>query len=144
MVKLKVLVFLLLGSLLFVPSSGSAAEEKGSSAPANQQKLTLSKAVMCESLKEHAPYNPGVVFPLRIGKIHCFTEFDTVPKRMTIYHNWYYRSKLSARVKLNLQPPRWSTYSTIQLEEADRGPWRVEITDQDGLVIGIVRFSITD
>jgi hypothetical protein len=137
-------LFVLLCFVLFIHPYGYSAEEKISSAPASPQKLTLAQAVMCEGLKDHAPYNQGIVFPLRIGKVYCFTEFDPVPKKTAIYHNWYYRDKLSTRVKLNLQPPRWSTYSIINLEETDKGPWRVEITDQEGLVLGIVRFSITD
>jgi hypothetical protein len=137
-------VFVLLCVVLFLHSYGQSVEEKSSSTPASPQKLALARAAMCEGLKDHAPCNQGVVFPLGIGKVYCFSEFDPVPKKTAIYHNWYYRGKLSTRVKLNLQPPRWSTYSIINLEETDKGPWRVEITDQEGLVLGIVRFSITD
>jgi len=38
----------------------------------------------------------------------------------------------------------WSTYSQIQLRETDKGPWRVEISDQNGKVFDVLRFSITD
>jgi hypothetical protein len=143
--KVRILLFfLLLLFVLFPHSYGHSAEEKNSSAPLNPQKLALVKATMCEGLKERVPYNEGVVFPLGAGRVYCYSEFDPVPKKTAIYHNWYYRGKPSTRVKLNLQPPRWSTYSTINLEEADKGPWRVEITDQEGVVLGVVRFSITD
>jgi hypothetical protein len=143
--KVRILLFfLLLWFVLFPHSYGHSAEEKNSSAPLNPQKLALVKATMCEGLKERVPYNEGVVFPLGAGRVYCYSEFDPVPKKTAIYHNWYYRGKPSTRVKLNLQPPRWSTYSTINLEEADKGPWRVEITDQEGVVLGVVRFSITD
>jgi hypothetical protein len=143
--KVRILLFLLLlWFVLFPHSYGHSAEEKNSSAPPNPQKLALVKAIMCEGLKDRVPYNQGVVFPLGAGRIYCYSEFDPVPKKTAIYHNWYYRGKLSTRVKLNLQPPRWATYSTINLEETDKGPWRVEITDQEGVVLGIVRFSITD
>jgi hypothetical protein len=137
-------LFVLLWVVFFLHPKGSLGEEKISSAPAGPPKMTLAEVVMCEGLKDHVPCNQGVVFPLGIGKVYCFTEFDPVPKKTAIFHNWYYRGKLSTRVKLNLQPPRWSTYSIITLEEADKGPWRVEITDQEGLVLGLVRFSITD
>jgi hypothetical protein len=137
-------LFVVLCILLFLHSFGYSGQEKISPAPPSQQNLALAEAVMCESLRDHVPSNQGIVFPLRCGKVYCFTEFDPVPKKTAIYHNWYYRGKLSTRVKLNLQPPRWATYSAINLEETDKGPWQVEITDQEGLVLGIVRFSITD
>jgi hypothetical protein len=52
--------------------------------------------------------------------------------------------KLSTKKKLVLKPPRWSTFSSIQLREADKGPWRVEITDDDENILRILRFSIVD
>jgi hypothetical protein len=142
--KVLILLFLLLWLVISPHPYGHSAEEKSSNVPPNPQKLALVKGVMCEGIKDHLPYNQGVVFPLGAGRVACYTEFDPVPKKTAIYHNWYYRNKLSMRVKLYLQPPRWSTYSTINLEESDKGPWRVEITDQEGVVFAILRFSITD
>lgn len=142
----KLLTFLcaLLCVNIFLPW-GALAQEKGehATAPTSQQ-LTLVKAVMCEEIKDNAPHNQAIVFPVSNGSVSCFTSFDPVPEKTSIYHKWFYRDKLTARIKLSLQPPRWSTFSRIQLREADKGPWRVEITDQKGALFYIVRFSITD
>ena len=108
------------------------------------KRLTLAQAVMCEEIREHVPHNQAVVFPIANGKVCCFTAFDPVPERTFIYHRWLRRDRLITRVKLSLQPPEWSTVSRIELREADKGPWRVEITDQAGTVFRILRFSITD
>ena len=107
-------------------------------------KLKLDQAVMCEDIKDYHPYNKAVVFSLEIGKVFCFSSFDIVPEKMFIYHNWYRQDKLITTKRLSLQPPEWSTYSSIQLREADKGPWRVEIRDQKKQLFQIVRFSITD
>ena len=117
--------------------------EDSSGTPAAET-LTLVQAAMCEGIKEYAPENPAVVFSTKIGKVSCFTSFDPVPKEMFIYHNWFHRDGLSTKIKLFLQPPRWSTFSSIQLRETDKGPWRVEITDEAGNMLHILRFSITD
>jgi Protein of unknown function (DUF2914) len=114
-----------------------------SSAPGTE-KLTLVQAAMCPGLKEGSPCNPGVVFSVNEGRVSCFSSFDPVPRKTFIYHSWFYKGVLMTRQKLTLNPPRWSTYSTIQLREADKGPWRVEIADQDGGILEILRFSITD
>jgi hypothetical protein len=116
------------------------------SAPAarSADKLTLVQAAMCASLKEGSPCNPGVVFSVTQGKVLCLSSFDPVPRKTFIYHSWFYKDVLMTRQKLTLNPPRWSTYSTIQLREADKGPWRVEIADQDERILTILRFSITD
>ncbi|MBW2108934.1 MAG: DUF2914 domain-containing protein [Deltaproteobacteria bacterium] len=99
---------------------------------------------MCEKIQDYVPQNPAIVFPVALEKVSCFTAFDPVPEKCVIYHNWFHRDTLSTRIKLSLQPPRWSTFSSIQLREADKGPWYVEITDEGGRVFRVLRFSITD
>ena len=111
---------------------------------ADDSQLRLSKGVMCEDLVENAPRNPTVVFSIGQKKAVCFTSFDDVPQKTVIYHNWYHRDVPSAKIRLNLNPPRWSTYSNIQLRRTDIGPWRVEITDEKDNVLGVLRFSVTE
>jgi hypothetical protein len=137
--------FLLPFFIIFCFSSPSYSQqnEKKSFAKASE-KLTLVQAVMCEGIQDYKPWNQAIVFSISIGKVSCFTSFDPVPEKTYIYHNWYYRDSLSKRMKLFLQPPRWATFSSIQFREADKGLWRVEITDPEGNIFKIVRFSITD
>jgi hypothetical protein len=108
------------------------------------EKPTLGQAVVCEEMKDGGPLNQGIVFPVGVGKVVCYTAFDPVPRKTVIYHNWYRKDELNTKIRLVLQPPRWASYSTIQLREIDKGPWRIEITDQEGQVLSILRFSITD
>lgn len=108
------------------------------------QESTLAKASMYASLRDGNPSNPGVVFPVSQGRVLCFSSFDPVPRKTFVFHSWYHRDDLITRQRLTLNPPRWSTYSSIQLRESDKGPWRVEIEDQDARVIEVLRFSVTD
>jgi hypothetical protein len=111
---------------------------------ANAAELTLFQALMCEEIFSNAPRNPTIVFSITQRKAVCFTSFDEVPQKTIIYHNWYHRDVPSAKIRLTLKPPRWSTYSSIQLRRTDIGPWRVEISDDKGNVLGVLRFSVTD
>ncbi|MFO7972450.1 MAG: DUF2914 domain-containing protein [Desulfobacterales bacterium] len=104
----------------------------------------LDTAVICEEIKDFAPKNQAVVFSIKIGKVSCFTSFDPVPVETVIYHKWFHKDKPSTIKRLTLQPPRWATYSSIQLRETDKGPWRVEITDQKENILHTLRFTITD
>jgi hypothetical protein len=117
---------------------------KNTRGDANPARPNLIKTVMCEGMRDNDPHNQGLVFSAAMGRILCFSDFETVPKKTSIYHNWFFRDRLVTRLKLTLQPPRWSGHSSIQLREADRGPWRVEVTDQEGYVFETLRFSITD
>lgn len=105
---------------------------------------TLTRAVMCESIQKFAPNNIAVVFSIDVGRIHCFTEFDPVPKQTVIFHKWYQSGSLVSVKQLTVNPPRWSSISSMQLRDADKGPWQVEVTDKNGKLLHTLRFSITD
>lgn len=107
-------------------------------------KLGLVRAVMCETIQEYAPVNPAVVFSIERGRISCFTEFDPVPAQTFINHKWYRNDSLITEKRLTINPPRWSSFTSMQLRDADKGPWRVEITDENGGIMHTLRFSITD
>jgi hypothetical protein len=111
---------------------------------ANADQLKLFEAVMCEEVYSNAPRNPTSVFSASKERAVSFSVFDPVPQKTVIYHNWYHRDVPSAKIRLQLKPPRWSTFSSIQLRKTDIGPWRVEITDDKGHVFGVLRFSVTD
>lgn len=145
--KLQVTGLVLLALLcfdVFCPKPARPQQEGDLSLEPRPEKLTLVRAAMCEKIEDYAPQNQGIVFSVAIGKITCFTFFDPVPENSFIYHKWYYRDRLTTRIKLSLKTPRWSTFSSIQLREADKGPWRLEVTDSDGNVLQTLRFSITD
>jgi hypothetical protein len=106
--------------------------------------IVLVDAAMCEDIQSGAPQNPTTVFSIERRTAVCFTAFDPVPQQTVIYHQWFHRDTPSARIKLTLKPPRWSSYSSIQLRVEDIGPWRVEITDSQGNIYHVLRFSVTE
>jgi hypothetical protein len=111
---------------------------------ADADELKIARSAMCEEVKDGLPFNEGLTFSSDLGKIACYTEFDPVPERTVICHCWYFKDNLSTRRKLVLNPPRWSVFSLIQLRETEKGPWRVDITDEDGNILQTLRFSVTD
>jgi hypothetical protein len=139
-----IFLFVLLCANLVFTLQAFPQNNQNSKPNAAPKELKMDRAVMCEEIKDFIPQNPAVVFSIKIGKVSCFTSFDPVPEKMFIYHKWFHRDDPSTKKRLTLQPPRWATYSTIQLRETDKGPWRVEISDENGNILGILRFSITD
>lgn len=142
--KYYIAFFILFSSSLLFPSHSLPQTNKTLSPSSPPDKLTLVHAAMCEEIREYSPKNTAIIFSIEIGKVSCFTSFDPVPKEMNIYQKWFHKDTLSTKKRLLLKTPRWSTYSTIQLREADKGPWRVEITDNKGTILKILRFSIVD
>lgn len=132
---LVVVAFLVAGSWDAVCQS---AATRGAPAP------KLIQALVCEDIKDGIPAFPAVTFSISAGKIYCYTFFDQLSEDTVVYHQWFFRDKPSSRIRLSLKQPRWSTYSSIQMREADKGPWRVEVSDASGRVLKTLRFSVTD
>ena len=133
-----------LGWLFFIAVVVASPEAVWSQDAKALKKLTLVRAVMCESIQEYAPANPAVVFSIKLGRVSCFTEFDPVPKQTFINHKWYRKDILITEKRLTLNPPRWASFSSVQLRDADKGPWRIDVTDEDDNLMHTLRFSITD
>ncbi len=108
------------------------------------KEMSLERAVMCEYIDDFAPMNQAVVFSIGVGKISCFTSFSGIKQSTYAMHKWYRRDELVTTKRLSLKPPSWSTYSSIQLRDADKGPWRVEILNHRSQLMKTLRFSVTD
>lgn len=113
-----------------------------SEAPA--PKMVMDQAVMCEAIENFQPVNPAVVFSISLGEVFCFSNFDPVFEKTHIFHKWYKRDKLIFTMQLTLSPPKWSSFSRIQIRDADKGPWRVEIRDMEDTLMQTLRFSMAD
>lgn len=142
--KTWIIVCIVLGFSVAAIGPSAGKEDTVGDISTTPQKLSLKEAVMCEGIKDYEPVNKSIVFSLDIGKIYGFTSFDHVPEKTVVYHSWYRRDRLITTKRLTLQPPQWSIFSSIQLREADKGPWRLEVKDQDRKVLRIVKFSVTD
>lgn len=108
------------------------------------QAFRLIRAVMCETIEGYEPKHIGAVFSVTAGRISFYTAFDGVTETTFIEHKWYRRDELITIKRLTLRPPSWATYSSIQLREADKGPWRVEVWDARDQLTQTLRFSVTE
>jgi len=107
-------------------------------------KMEMDQAVMCESIENYQPLNPAVVFSISLGEVFCFSNFDPVYEKTYVFHKWYKKDKLIFNMRLTLTPPKWSSFSRIQIRDADKGPWRVEIRDTRDTLLETLRFSMVD
>ena len=120
------------------------AQDPESEKEAVPESPVLVQAQMCEAIEKFLPATPAVVFSISLGRVYCFTGFDPVYEETVVYHRWYRQDRLISNVRLVLNPPRWSSFSSMQLRPADKGPWRVEIVDNQEKLMKILRFSISD
>ncbi len=131
-------VYFIFGATLLLSCTGTVL------ADTENKQAKLVHAVMCEEIENYLPVHPAVVFSIAQEKIICFTTFDPVPETTDIFHKWYKRDRLVSLAKLTLKPPKWSSFSSMQLRNLDKGPWRVDIENADETVLKTLRFSISD
>jgi hypothetical protein len=132
--------------LLTVAVSPPWARAKDTEAVTGQlpEPPVLVRADMCETIEKFLPVNPAVVFSISLGRVYCFTAFDPVYEETVIYHRWFRQDRLISNARLVLNPPKWASFSSMQLRSADKGPWRVEIVDARENLLKTLRFSISD
>lgn len=111
---------------------------------ADQPRVVLADAVVCEGISNFRPVNPAVVFSVSQGEVFCFSAFNPVYEKTAIYHNWYKKDKLIFSMRLVLSVPKWSSFSRVQMRDADKGPWRVEIRDEADNILKTLKFSMSD
>ncbi len=136
--------FKLISMLLLLPAAVFFSSHARARDALSKDQPVLVEAVMCEAIEKFKPVNQAVVFSISLGRVFCFTGFDPVPEETTVYHRWYRQDRLISTAKLVLHPPKWASFSSMQLREADKGPWRVEIVDSQEKLMKTLRFSISD
>ncbi len=133
--KLSIALVLILWGIVCLPGATAALEPS---------KAKLVQSVMCEAIENFQPINPSVVFSISQGEVFCYSSFDPVYEKTQIFHEWYKMDKLIFSMRLTLSPPKWSSFSRVQIREADKGPWRVEIRDASYTLLQTLRFSMAD
>jgi hypothetical protein len=139
-IKILFMMCLLTAAVFFPCARAQDTEVLGQS----YEPPVLVQAQMCETIDKFLPVNPAVVFSISLGRVYCFTAFDPVHEETVIYHRWYRQDRLISNARLVLNPPKWASFSSMQLRSADKGPWRVEIVDVRENLIKTLRFSISD
>jgi hypothetical protein len=136
--------FITLAALIVFAFAGWGFDSATIAAESAAVGLKLEKAAMCEAIKDFQPVNPGIAFSVATGTLICYTRFSGISEDTRVLHRWYRGDALATTRTMMLRAPQWAIYSSIQLRESDRGPWRVDIVDADNRVIDVLRFSVTE
>jgi hypothetical protein len=130
--NLSILAAMALAVVMLIPAGTAAAAD-----------LTVETAAVCENVVEHEPVNAAASFPATVNRLYCFTKIVGAQEPTEIAHVWYWGDVERARVMLNVKAASWRTYSSKVIQEHEIGPWRVDIVDAAGTVLGTVNFEVT-
>ena len=88
-----------------------------------------------EKVVNKEPVNVSNKFPANIGKVYCWTKIKAFEVPTYIVHQWYYKGKLMASVKLDIKSPIFRTWSSKRIIPQWKGTWRVVVKDSNGSVV---------
>jgi len=129
----KILPAVILLAAFFLPA-GVGAQEGPS--------LKVAEAAVATSVENLVPQGVSDRFPSSVGKLYAFTRITGATKDTIIWHLWFYGDKLMAEVRLPVKSVNWRTYSSKRIFPGWTGEWRVDITDEDGLLLETLYFTI--
>lgn len=104
--------------------------------------LEVAEAVITTAVVEREPIDEVKVFPREIGRLYCFTRIVGADEPTLVYHLWYRSEELMSRVALPVNSPSWRTWSLKPVQDDESGEWRVEIQNEEGVVLKKVHFEL--
>lgn len=119
---------------------GPAGSQESASAGRTQPGAVF----VCSAVDAGKPLGRAAVFSSAQETLYCYSEFAQVAASEQITHLWFFRDSEVAQFRLVIQPPRWSSYSSLKIPAASTGPWRVDVVGRDGKLYGTARFSIVE
>ncbi len=105
--------------------------------------IEVADAVITTAVVDREPVDSvDVFFPVKNGKLYCFTRITGADEPTSVYHVWFLDRKLMSRVELPVNSPDWRTWSVNTFMSDWSGEWRVEIQDVDGNMLHKVGFQL--
>ncbi|RMG68308.1 MAG: DUF2914 domain-containing protein [Nitrospirae bacterium] len=104
--------------------------------------LEVKEAYIAKAVVELKPVEPSEQFSSDIGRVYCFSRITGAKTNTTVRHLWFYKDRFMAEVELPVKSPDWRTYSSKRILPSWKGPWRVDITDREGLLLKSLHFEI--
>ena len=99
---------------------------------------------VCKKVKNNQPLYTGKRFPTDIGRVYCHSLLNNNSgKHSDIYHIWYINGEKKARVRIRIRDGQEiPAVSHREVEESDKGTWKVEITDSDKKILDTIIFQL--
>lgn len=107
------------------------------------QQLKVSQVDVATAIEDRNPIGVDTTFTADVGTLFCFTQIEEAPDTGKIFHVWYHKSEEKARIDLEVKNDKWRTWSSKNILKSWSGPWRVIVEDDNGNVLAVKNFTIT-
>lgn len=98
--------------------------------------------VLATAVVEREPVPVSSPIPAEVGRLYYFTEIVDAGAATTVLHLWYWRNRNVSVVLLEVNGPRFRTWSYKTIPPAWTGEWRVEARTPDGTILSSKAFRV--
>jgi hypothetical protein len=110
---------------------------------ATQLPVMLRMASVCTAIEERMPVGVGERFPWTTPKIFVWSLLSASGPPAKVHHIYHHAGRVVSDVTLKVGSSHWRTWSFHSLSgQLHIGPWYVDITTEDGLVMRRLHFVI--
>lgn len=118
---------------VFIPSPLGAADAVS---------LAVDDAVIARGVENLTPVGPSESFDSDVGKVYFFTRVVGASESTAVKHLWFFGDRLVMEITLPVNSANWRTYSSKTILSSAVGPWRADITTEDGTLLKSIPFTI--
>ncbi|MBN1945406.1 MAG: DUF2914 domain-containing protein [Bradymonadales bacterium] len=131
--------------LLTVTVLSMASAALAQTPPAEQDDLSLSRALIARTIENREPQGTEGPFEVSAGRIYVFLEVaNRTGGEQVLTVVWQKEgSERTMEQEVSVgNSRRWRTWASLRLNERRIGSWQVEVRTADGQVLGSVEFVV--
>ncbi len=104
--------------------------------------VQISDATLSTNVVDRNPQGVSNEFPVRVGKIYCFTKVVGMEKG-EIIHRWIKEGIVQTEIRLAVGGTSWRVWSAKNVYPDGVGAWKVEVVDPaSGRTLKVLEFTL--
>ena len=105
--------------------------------------LTVKDIKICKKIYKRTPVGADVIFTNNVDSLYCYTRIKNTGSKREVKHIWYYENQIMTQVRYNVKKSNiYRSWTKKTILPNQIGKWRVDIHDNNGIIIGSKEFQI--
>ena len=106
--------------------------------------LDVKEIIICRGVYKRNPIKPGFEFTNNVDSLFCYTKISNSGPKKEIKHLWYFNDKKVTSVVYNIKTAyNYRSWSRKTILPSQTGKWRVEIVDENDVLLASRNFSVS-
>ena len=105
--------------------------------------LVVKDIKICKSIYNRTPVGSDLTFTNNVDSLYCYTKIQNPGQKREVKHSWYFNNQMMTQVRYNVRKSNtYRSWTKKTILPSQIGDWRVDIQDNNGVIIGSTSFKI--